>query len=508
MGITVLGPLTVHGSGRLGPRDRVVLEALACRPGRPVSVDELSDALWDDHPPASAAKNLQSCVVRLRKALGPDAILTTERGYELTLPADQVDARAFEAEVLRARELLTVGEADRVAFLLDRALQLWRGPAFADLGEWEPARDEAARLEQLRLEAEELRVVAQLRLGRPREVLATAQAMVRAAPLRERRWCLLATAQYAAGSQGEALGTMRQLRHVLAEQLGVDPGPEAMQLERAILQQNASLPGATPSTSSTGCPWLGMRSYDVEDADQFFGRDADVATCLDLLTRTSMVVIVGPSGSGKSSIMRAGLLAALRRRGHTLVTITPGRHPLQSLAALPHGATSEVVLAVDQAEEVFTLCDDPAERHAFWDQVVRAADERPVVMSLRADRLGDVTEHSGLRLRVERGLHLVGTLDAGDLRQVVHGPARQAGLHVEPGLVDLLVREVGDDPGALLLLSHALVETWQRRREPPSPSTGTSPPVGSTVPSLARRNGCTPRSAPSAGTCCAMSSSV
>ena len=141
MGITVLGPLTVNGSGRLGPRDRGVLEALACRPGRSVSADELSDALWDDHPPASAAKNLQSCVVRLRKALGADAIVTTDHGYQLTLPADQVDARAFEEEVLRARELLAVGEADRVAFLLDRALQLWRGPAFADLGEWEPARD-------------------------------------------------------------------------------------------------------------------------------------------------------------------------------------------------------------------------------------------------------------------------------------------------------------------------------------------------------------------------------
>lgn len=463
MGITVLGPLTVNGSGRLGPRDRIVLQALACRPGRPVSADELVDALWEDHPPASAAKNLQSCIVRLRKALGAGAITTSEHGYELTLPADEVDARTFEAEVLRARGLLAVGEADRVAYLLDRALQLWRGPAFVDLAEWEPARDEAARLEELRLEAEELRVEAHLRLGRPREVMATAQAMVRSAPLRERRWCLLAKAQYAAGSQGEALGTMRQLRRVLADQLGVDPGAEAEELERAILQQDASLPAATPTPASGRCPWLGLRSYDVDDADQFFGREIDVSACLDLLARTSMVAIVGPSGSGKSSIMRAGVLAALRRRGHPLVIVTPGHHPVQSLGALADDATSEVVLAVDQAEEAFTLCDDADERRAFWDAVVRAADVRPVVLSLRADRLGDVTEHALLRLRVERGLHLVGALDAAGLRQVVEGPARQAGLHVEPGLVDLLVREVGDDPGALPLLSHALVETWQRR---------------------------------------------
>ncbi len=463
MGITVLGPLTVDGSGRLGPRDRVILQALATRPGRPVSADELTDALWGDQPPASSAKNLQSCVVRLRKALGADAIATTEHGYVLTLPSDQLDARDFETQVVRARELLAVGAFDRAAFILDRALELWRGPAFTELDEWEPARREAARLGELRLEAEELRVDALLELGRPREVLSTAQAMVQAAPLRERRWCLLASAQYAAGSQGEALRTMRRLRAVLADQLGADPGPEAEDLERAILQQDAALPGTTPRATSADCPWLGLRSYDVDDADQFFGREPDVAACLDLLARTSMTAIVGPSGSGKSSIMRAGVLAALRRRGHRLVVVTPGHQPMRSLTALAEDADADTVLAVDQAEEVFTLCEDPEDRRAFWDRLTREADRRPVVLSLRADRLGDVTEHPLLRLRVERGLHLVGSLDEEGLRQIVQGPARQAGLHVEPGLVDLLLREVGEDPGALPLLSHALVETWQRR---------------------------------------------
>ena len=463
MGITVLGPLTVDGSGRLGPRDRVILQALASRPGRSVSADELVDALWGEHPPASASKNLQSCVVRLRKALGADAIVTTEQGYTLALAADQVDARAFEAEVVRARELLAVGEADRVAYLLDQALTMWRGPAFAELSEWEPAREEAARLDELRLEAEELRLDALLRLGRPREVLSPAKAMVNAAPLRERRWCLLATAQYAAGSQGEALRTLRQLRHVLAEQLGVDPGPDAEDLERAILHQDSALPGTTPRASSVECPWLGLRSYDVDDADRFFGRESDTAACLDLLARKSFVAIVGPSGSGKSSILRAGVLATLRNRGHPFVVVTPGHRPLSALAALAEDAASDTVLAIDQAEEAFTLCTDARERNAFLDRLVHEVDIRPVLLSLRADRLGDVAEHPGLRLLVERGLHLVGSLDEPGLRQIVHGPARQAGLHVEPGLVDVLVREVRDDPGALPLLSHALVETWQLR---------------------------------------------
>ena len=248
MGIAVLGPLTVDGSGRLGPRDRVVLQALATRLGQPVSADELIDAVWRDHPPASAAKNLQSCVVRLRKALGAQAIETTADGYRLAVPLDEVDARRFEAQVARARELLELGETDRVAFLLEQALELWRGAAFEELAEWPPARREAGRLEELRLEAEELRLDALLRSGRAGEVLPRAHEMVRAAPLRERRWELLALAQYRAGAQGEALRTIRQLRAVLARELGLDPAPEVVALEQSILRQDPSLvvPAARP----------------------------------------------------------------------------------------------------------------------------------------------------------------------------------------------------------------------------------------------------------------------
>ena len=134
MGIQVLGPLTVDGSGRLGPRDRVVLQALAVGQGRSVTADELADALWGDSPPASAHKNLQSCIVRLRKALGADAIETTADGYRLAAPADDVDAQQFESQVRRARELLEIGEADRVSFLLEKALSPVAGLGVHRLG--------------------------------------------------------------------------------------------------------------------------------------------------------------------------------------------------------------------------------------------------------------------------------------------------------------------------------------------------------------------------------------
>ena len=121
------------------------------------------------------------------------------------------------------------------------------------------------------------------------------------------------------------------------------------------------------------------------------------------------------------------------------------------------------MLVVDQAEELFALCEDPEERRAFLDAWPTRRGRRPVVVALRADRLADVTAHAGFSRLVERGLYLVGGLDEGGLRDAVERPARQAGLIIEPGLVDLLVSEVRDDPGALPLLSHALLETWKRR---------------------------------------------
>jgi len=306
-------------------------------------------------------------------------------------------------------------------------------------------------------------VDAMLRSGRPREVLAQAHEMVRAAPLRERRWELLVLAQYQSGAQGEALRSLRQLRAVLTQELGVDPAPEMLALEQSILKQEPGLLVPQPRGRAAHCPWQGLKSYDVDDTERFFGRDRDVQSCLDLLGTSSFAAIVGPSGSGKSSIMRAGVLAALRERGHKIVVMTPGRRPGEALTALPDNADARTVLAVDQTEEVFALGEDLEERREFLERLAQEATRRPVILTMRGDRLAQVTEHAGFSRLVERGLHLVGALEVEALREAVTGPAQQAGLVLEPGLVDVLVREVRDDPGALPLLSHALLETWRRR---------------------------------------------
>jgi len=465
VGIAVLGPLTVDGSAIQGRRDRVVLTALVIRPGRPVSADVLADAVWGDDPPASASKNLQGCVARLRKLLGEGAIATTDHGYELAVAADQVDVLRFERLVDRARELLAVAEADRAAYLMGDALALWRGDPFVELESWEPAVSEIHRLHELHLEAEELRIEAELRAGRHWQVLAECQSLVHSAPLRERRWSLLAQAQYQCGNQAEALRAIRRLRSVLSQQLGIDPGAEVLDLERAILHQDPELlPTASGATAATRCPWQGLRSYDVDDVEWFFGRRREVEECLAILGRSRALALVGPSGSGKSSILRAGVGAALRSRGHHIVTLTPGPRPLQSLglsALEDHGPAT--VLLVDQCEELFTLGATDEERGAYLEHLTRESTRRMVLIALRADRMGDVAAHPGLRALVERGLYLVGGMDDDSLRAGIEGPARQSGLIVEPGLADLLISEVRHDPGALPLLSHALVETWKRR---------------------------------------------
>ena len=461
--IGVLGPLTVDGvEGRLPPREQVVLAALTVRRGEVVSAETLADAWWGEQTPPTWSKALQGCLVQLRKVLGAGAIETRPHGYCLVVPADEVDACRFERQVARARELLTLGEADRAAYVVDEALGLWRGPALVDLDRWEAGRVEAARLQGLRLDAEELRLDATIRAGRFREVLGEAQTRVAEEPLREERWRLLALSEYQAGRQGDALRALHRARGVLAEELGLDPGPDLVTLEEAILRQDPSLVAAQLPEPSPVCPYLGLVAYDIGDADAFFGRDAAVSDCLRRMADAGVLAVVGPSGSGKSSVVRAGIAAALERDGRRVVVITPGARPMDVLPARP-ASNPAPVLVVDQSEEAVTLCTDADERSAFFAALAEHAARAPLVVALRADRLGELSTHPAFARIVERGLFLLQGMGEVDLRAAIEGPARQAGLRLEPGLVDLLVRDVEGEPGALPLLSHALRQTWQRR---------------------------------------------
>jgi DNA-binding SARP family transcriptional activator/WD40 repeat protein len=222
------------------------------------------------------------------------------------------------------------------------------------------------------------------------------------------------------------------------------------------------------------CPFKGLASFDVADAGYFFGRERLVAELVARLVGAPLLGVVGPSGSGKSSVVRAGLVPALA--GGVLpgsdewsqVVIRPGEHPLQELARAMAGVRPDrrVVLVVDQFEELFTVCRDERERGAFVDALVHARSDgapRVVVLAVRADLYGRCATYPALSDLLGAHHVLVGPMRGDELRRAIELPARRAGLLVEPELVDALVRDVEDEPGALPLLSSALLELWQGR---------------------------------------------
>ena len=467
MGIAVLGPLQVGGQPNgLSPRDRVVLSALVVRAGDPISTDALADALWGDTPPPTWTKVVQGSVVRLRKRLGVAAIESESSGYRLALNEDELDHRLFERLLERGREALAGGDPARSAYVVQEALELWRGStAFPDLEEWEPGRVEAARLAGLRLDAEELLVEAETASGHAPAVLEQARALVAQAPFRERRWALLATALYQSGRQAEALGAVKRARTMLVDELGLDPGRELVELEQLLLRQDPSLTPRAGREVSARLPIsraAALRRRGRRLVLRPRGRRRGVPA---RLRDTGVLTVVGPSGSGKSSLVRAGVVASLVRGGTSVLVTTPGARPMDSLTGLKDRGRQTLV--VDQAEEVVTQCEDPAERERYFAALAaHVGAGGALVLSLRADHLGDLAPYPVIARVLEDGLYLLGPMSEPDLRRAIEGPARRSGLRLEPGLVDLLVREVEGEPAALPMLSHVLRETWERREGP------------------------------------------
>ncbi|MFC5178842.1 BTAD domain-containing putative transcriptional regulator [Nocardioides taihuensis] len=453
MEIRVLGPVGVPGRDELQPRDRTVLAALVARRGSVLTVEEIGSALWGDDPPPSYRKVVQGAVVRLRRTLGPDAMLATETGgYRLTVPEAELDLTCFEVRVRHARETFASGLADRAAREVSEALELWQGSPFPELGDWPPAVAEATRLEGLLESAQDLHLEAMLAAGRAVEVVEEARRLAELTPFREARWVIFARVLYVAGRQADALAALDRLRLTLREELGIDPSPEAAALELAILRHEPGLEVPPAVDPRAGCPWPGLLAYQPDDADVFCGRDEEIAVCLDRLHSAGSLVVAGVSGSGKSSLARAGLVPRLPGAR----VLTPGSHPLTAL----EGVDANEGLVIDQAEEAVTLCADPEEAHAFFHRV--AAHPGHVVVVTRADHLEALSAYDGFVTLVERGLYVLRPLDEPGLRRAIEDPARQVGLRLEPGLVELLVRDCGGEPSALPLLSHVLVGTWQR----------------------------------------------
>jgi WD40 repeat protein/class 3 adenylate cyclase len=220
------------------------------------------------------------------------------------------------------------------------------------------------------------------------------------------------------------------------------------------------------------CPYKGLAPFGEDDAEWFYGRERLVGELAARTVATGLLAVVGPSGSGKSSVVRAGLLPSLAAgllpgsRGWTPLTIRPGVHPRTELpgeALVQADPERRLVLVVDQFEEVFTLCRDSLERSAFIDALVEGAvdpERAVIILTIRGDFLDQVAEHKALAELVSANQVLVGPMIADEYRRAVEQPAHRCGVRIESALADTLVDEAVGQPGALPLLSTALVELW------------------------------------------------
>src|SRR5215207_465474 len=719
MDYQILGPLEVRGErGAValgGPKPRAILAVLLLHPNEPVSAERLAMAVWGEEAAAGTPRNVQVNISRLRSALGDDVVTTTPAGYQLLVRSGELDAQRFEVLVEQGRRALAAGQAREAAAVLREAEGMWRGPPLADLEKVPFAAAEIARLEERQLAAIEARVAAEAAAGRHAELVSELRRLVAEHPTREGFAAQLMLALYRCGRQADALDAYQDARRRLAEDIGVEPGPELRALQLAILNHDPSLEperppqelphalasaavsplvgraaelrwllerweraatgagalvtvagvpgmgktrlaaelaeevyrrgasvlyaaGAGPAPAvlrvldqareatgatlvvlddadkaaaglpaamgdfarlpvlvlATGddadalavlrpsdaltveplgleairaiageyvsdgdvddatadwlrgasggvprrvhdlaahwarreaarrvvavagraaagraelrsmenelaggvvqlqtvrehveapdadeervvCPFKGLASFESADAHYFFGRERLIAELVARLVGAPLLGVVGPSGSGKSSVVGAGLLPALAsgvlpgseewpRR-----LIRPGEHPSRELrrATADLDAGSRVVLAVDQFEETFTACRDEEERSRFVAQLVRVARGHlggsVVVLAIRADFYGRCAAYPQLSRLLAANHVLVGSMRHAELRRVIVGPAQRVGLHVEPDLVEALVHDVEDEPGALPLLSTALLELWQQR---------------------------------------------
>lgn len=316
MRVRVLGTVELlddHGVGvPIGsPTQRLILAALAARPGATVGADALVDAIWGDAPPRTAADSLRTYVSRLRRHLG-DALVSRAGGY--ALPAGSVDAGWFEELVTRARQ---ADPATAVA-LLDEALALWQGAPFGEFGEVESLRGTAVRLGELYLAARELRAASLAAAGRPAEAVAAAEELLAGHPLRETGWTVLITALAEAGRVPDAMAAYRRALSALDE-AGLDPSDALRAAQTRALAAAPEPPRWLPTPAAS-----------------LVGRDRELADLLRLIPQARIVTLIGPGGVGKTRLVieAANLLAGRFSRGARLVELAGLADPAAVGAAL------------------------------------------------------------------------------------------------------------------------------------------------------------------------------
>ncbi|MEJ2209520.1 MAG: BTAD domain-containing putative transcriptional regulator [Anaerolineae bacterium] len=470
--------------------------------------------LWPESAESNARSNLRQALWRLRKALGDAAEHVV--ADDLTVAFHSGDDVWIDAAILD-RPLAP----ERSIEDLQEAVSLYRGellPGFYD--DW-------ASLERERLHAILEQKMGQLldglvQEGQWQDVLEWGERWIALGQVPEPAYRALMMARAGLGDLAGMASAYQRCSQALERELGVEPSEQTLALYEELAAgklfggEVSWQPGFEAAPEPGEAPFKGLRYFGEEDAGLFFGREQLTSRMVEHLRTSRFLAVVGASGSGKSSVVRAGLLHALKQgdapiKDEHVYVITPTARPLESLAVSltrdtsslsaatvladdlardPRalrlhaqrqvgGAGGLLLLVVDQFEELFTQCHSEEERQAFVDNVLTAAcppgpggeegecntgQHVAVVIVLRADFYVHCSPYAGLREALERNQVFVGPMRPQELRRAMEEPARQGGWAFAPGLVDLLLQEVKDEPGALPLLSHALLETWHRRR--------------------------------------------
>lgn len=521
MEFRILGPLDAVENGRpidLGPpQQRALVALLLVHANRVVTTDRILEELWGDDA-AGKENALWVYVSRLRSVFEPDRVdrgesrilLTRHHGYMLSVDPASLDAEIFEHAAAEGRALIKddPGAASKV---LARGLQLWRGSALEDFTDYEFAQIETTRLEELRLTAVEDRIDADLRGGKAGELVGELESLCSLHSMRESFVGQLMLAHYQSGRPADALRTFDRFRRHIGEELGVEPSPELRRLEEQVLLHDSRIRSRVPpvdgvegAASSIQNPFKGLRAFYEDDNNDFFGRDQLIARIVRRIERGDrLIALVGPSGSGKSSVIRAGLIPALRKGAipgserWAIAEMVPGNRPFAELevallrssldapdslaghlaehedgvlrAALRMipGDNSRLVLVIDQFEELFTLLTDDDERSRFISSLLPLLDDAhgriTVVLTLRADFYDRPLAFPDFGRRLGDGVVNVVPLTPDELEEAAQKPIVASRVGLAPALLASLLTDVLGQPGALPLFQYTLTELFDRR---------------------------------------------
>ncbi|SFQ04401.1 DNA-binding transcriptional activator of the SARP family [Amycolatopsis arida] len=326
MKVSVLGPLEVLRDGVVAtpsaPKLRQVLSLLVMRANSVVRNEQIVEELWEDNPPVSVTTTLQTYIYQLRKLLklrapepaGSDqagrstALHSFPSGYLLSLSPESLDARIFESLAQRGHAQLESGEVAQAADTLAKALTVWRGPALVDVDPGPLLQAEVLRLEEIRKSTLELRIDADLRLGRHHSLLGELTGLVAQQPTHEGFQAKLMLALYRAGRRSEALHAYQQARTVLADELGLDPSRDIQRLHRAVLASDRSLDLTPVGGSARVRSRPNVPTQLSPEGPALVGRDEEVAAAVSALSPGGqgrpIAVVIGPPGVGKLAFCR------------------------------------------------------------------------------------------------------------------------------------------------------------------------------------------------------------